>query len=146
MTKLVLPRPSTAHRRRRRRVPWIMGLVVAGALWLAGCAPSILGTDPDTGFDILVTRGPIQPVAREGEDNSRPVEGALVHIERIDASGDTRVRTGLDGRVLAALVPGDYRVEVRECPGAMVLPSAAVASVEAGQMTALDFSCDTGIR
>jgi hypothetical protein len=146
MTKLALPRLLPAHRRTWRRVPWIIGLVLAGAFWLAGCAPSILGADPGTGFDILVTRGPIQPVAREGEDNSSPVQGALVHIARTDASGDTRVHTDAEGRALAALVPGNYRVEVRECPGAMSLPAAAAASVQAGRLTVLEFSCDTGIR
>lgn len=146
MTKLVLPRPLPAHRRTWQRVPWIIGLLLAGALWFAGCAPSILGLDPGTGFDILVTRGPIRPVAREGEDNSRPVERALVHIERTDATGNTRVHTDAEGKALAALVPGEYRVEVRECPGAMSLPSVASSSVQAGHLTVLEFSCDTGIR
>ncbi len=143
---LVRPRPLPARRRTWRRVPWIIGLVLAGASWLGACAPSILGTDPATGFDVLVTRGPIRPVATEGENNSSPVEGALVHIERTDASGDTRIRTDAEGRVIAALVPGEYRVEVRECPGAMSLPSAVASSVQAGHLTMLEFSCDTGIR
>ncbi len=146
MTRLVLPRSSRAHWRARRRVPWIIGLVLGVAIWLAACSPSILGTDPNTGFDILVTRGPIQPVAREGEDNSAPVEDALVLIRRTDASGDTRVRTDAAGNVIALLVPGDYQVEVRECPGAMSLPAPTAASVTPGELTALAFSCDTGIR
>jgi hypothetical protein len=115
-------------------------------MWLAACAPSILGTDPATGLDVLVTRGPIQPVDREGEDNSSPVEGALLQIRRTDGSGEARVRTDAEGKALAPVVPGAYRVEVRECPGAMSLPSAADASVQAGRLTILEFSCDTGIR
>lgn len=115
-------------------------------MWLAACTPSILGTDPATGFDLLVTRGPIQPVARAGEDNSSPVEGALVRIRRTDGSGEARVRTDAKGKALVPLVPGAYRVEVRECPGAMSLPSAADASVRSGRLTVLEFSCDTGIR
>jgi hypothetical protein len=113
---------------------------------LIACGSSILGTDPDTGFDILVTRGPIQPVAQEGEDNSAPVGDAVVRIRRTDGSGDARVRTEEDGTVRVLLIPGVYRVEVRDCPGAMSLPSPLDGTVNQGELTPIEFSCDTGIR
>lgn len=143
---LAHPGPASTQGRNRRRVAWTMGLALVTATWLTACTESIVGTDPDTGLDILVTRGPIQPVAREGEDNSAPVEDALVLIRRTDASGEIRVRTSGDGKAIALLVPGDYRVEVRECPGALSLPDPIAASVAAGELRALSFSCDTGIR
>lgn len=115
-------------------------------MWLTACSPSILGTDPDTGLNILVTRGPIRPVAREGEDNSAPVQDALVRIRRTDGSGDTGVRTGADGVVVVPVVPGTYRVEVRECPGALALPDPISVTVVAGELATLAFDCDTGIR
>ncbi len=146
MTRLVLPSPRPSSRQTLRRGRWVLGVVIVATLLLIACGSSILGTDPDTGFDILVTRGPIQPVAREGEDNSAPVGDATVRIRRTDGPGDARVRTDEDGTVRALLIPGTYRVEVRDCPGAMSLPSPQDAVVSPGELTSLEFSCDTGIR
>lgn len=144
MITLVLPRAQMV--RSRRWIPWIVGLACGVTVWLTACSVSILGTDPDTGLDILVRRGPIRPVEEEGQINSRPVEGALVLIRRTDASGDARVRTDAEGRVIVQLLPGAYRVEVRECPGALSLPDPEDASVASGELTALELLCDTGIR
>ncbi|MGH7541342.1 MAG: carboxypeptidase-like regulatory domain-containing protein [Gemmatimonadota bacterium] len=120
-------------------------LVLAATLPL-GCAPSILGTDPDTGISVLVLRGPISPVSGEGEENTAPVADALVRVREVDGSGTSRTRTGVDGRARLLLVPGRYRVDVVECPGALALPGPDTVTVAADRIEPLTLECDTGIR
>lgn len=113
---------------------------------LTGCGNSILGTDPDTGLDVEVRKGPIDPVARPGEDNSAPVEDARVRIRRIDGDGKLRVHTDADGRARVPLGPGTYEITVEACPGALGLPEPATAEVRSGETTPVRLVCDTGIR
>lgn len=123
-------------------------LLVAAAFFLpfvhAGCAEGLLGGDPTTGLDLQVTRSPIDPVARQDEPNFEPVPGAVAEVRRGGAR--TRVTTDDEGRIRLSLEPGAYTVEVRECPGALSLPSPAEVRVERGALTSLRLDCDTGIR
>ncbi len=147
MRLVVLPadRPGRRRLRRRRQVVW-WGIVALAALVVSSCTPSILGPDPDTGLSLLVVKGPIQPVVREGEVNSAPVAGAVVRIRDAGSTAETRVRTASDGRARISLRAGFYQVDVVECPGALALPPSVDTSVVAGRLTELEFDCDTGIR
>ena len=120
-------------------------LILALVPLLAGCGSSILGDDPATAIAVSVRKSPIQPVPREGEDNSAPVAGALVRV-RAEGGGQLDRRTAADGTVRVPLAPGRYEVEVRECPGALALPPPAAVSVTRGHEEALTLMCDTGIR
>lgn len=124
----------------RSALPWTIPLLVA-----TGCSQAILGDDPDTGLEVEVHRGPLNPVEIQGEPNSAPVADASVEVRRVEG-GRTRVRTDADGLVRVPLAPGDYVVEVLSCPGSLVLPEPGEATVEAGFLTALRLDCDTGIR
>lgn len=114
-------------------------------LLVAGCAGSLLGTDPETGLDLQVTRSPIDPVEREGEPNFAPVADAVVEVRK-EGGGSARATTDADGQVRLVLDPGRYAVEVEECPGALAFPPPAEVTVEAGAFTPLRLDCDTGIR
>jgi len=118
-------------------------LLSVSAFW--GCAKDILGSDPSTGLVVSVSKGPIQPVAREGEDNSAPVDGAVVFIEAT-SGGDTTLKTDADGSFHVLLKPGDYVVTVQVCPGTMALPDPVPATVRDGSMIDVSLECDTGIR
>lgn len=123
----------------------VLGALIVSAL-MAGCGTSLLGEDPDTALLVEVSRGPIEPVAREGQENSAPVAGALVRIRADDRGGQLDRRTGPDGRVRVPLDPGRYEVEVLDCPGAVSLPAPASVIVAEGREEALALVCDTGIR
>ncbi len=118
-----------------------------GTVLLVACSgTTILGTDPGTGLIVTVRKGPIQPVAREGEENTAPVAGATVRI-RLLASGERlTVTTGSDGRISTLLNPGAYEVRVVECPGALALPGPDTTLVVPGGFALVHLECDTGIR
>ncbi|MFV1986852.1 MAG: hypothetical protein ACC682_06205 [Gemmatimonadota bacterium] len=135
----------TESREHASRTWTIALLTLVGLAGGAGCGASIVGNDFDTGLTVLVLRGPIEPVATEGEPDSEPVEGATVRIRGVDG-GSTEVRTRSDGTVVVLLLPGRYDVEVRDCPNAMSLPAPAAVDIVAGRIETIAFDCDTGIR
>lgn len=116
------------------------------ALAAFGCVASILGSDPRTGLDVHVRRGPLVPVEQPGVDNSAPVEGARVRIRPVADGGSAEATTGGDGTVGFAVPAGRYEVAVRDCPDARGLPRADTARVASGARTAVILLCDTGIR
>ena len=146
MRIVVLPPERRNRRRARRRAIVRVAIATLAALLATSGTPGIFGPDPDTGFSLLVVKGPIQPVSREGEENTAPVAGAVVRIRDGRSAAEARVRTAADGRARVSVRAGFYRVAVIECPGALALPPPVDASVVAGSLTELEFDCDTGIR
>lgn len=133
--------------RRGPRIRTACSVVALGAaLAAAGCGTSIAGSDPDTGLDVTVLRGPIEPVAMEGEENSEPVPGARVRVTALGASGRVEGFTGSGGTAGFTLRPGAYEVEVLECPGALALPPPVEVTIVDGSRVPLSLECDTGIR
>ncbi len=118
----------------------------AVALAMAGCGSSISGADPATGIDAIVLRGPIVPVAREGENDTAPVAGARVRVRATDGDGSAAATTGPAGRTRFDLRPGSYEVEVMVCPGALGLPEATPVALTVGTRMEVTLVCDTGIR
>lgn len=116
------------------------------ALAALGCAASILGSDPTTGVDVAVLRGPIDPVERPGADNTEPVEAARVRVRPVGESGSADGATDDAGLVAFSLPAGTYAVTVTRCPGALGLPASDTARVSSGDRTSVTFVCDTGIR
>lgn len=112
----------------------------------AACGASILGVDPATGLSVAVSRGPLQPVAMDGEINDEPVPGAAVRISATGGGGAEEIRTDSDGTARILVKPGRYRVTVTDCPGSLALPGDAVIDVNVGSFAAVALSCDTGIR
>lgn len=103
-------------------------------------------SDLRTGIAVQVTRGPIRPVEREGEENEAPVAGARIAVQRLDGDLFETAETDEAGRARISVPEGEYRVSVEECPGAMGLPPAQEVKVRAGSFTEVAFACDTGIR
>lgn len=129
----------------RARLLHLTLLAVFATAVVGGCSDGILGRDPETGLEVAVYRGPLNPVEIPGQPNSEPVAEATVQVRRQDG-GRLQQRTDLDGRIRVPLETGEYMVEVLTCPGALTLPGAAAATVERGRFTVLRLDCDTGIR
>ena len=91
-----------------------------------------------------VTAGPISPVARPGQANTRPVRGATIKAMR-----GTRLvaaaRTDQVGRYTLTVPPGTYVILVMT-PRYLTKRTTKTVSVAAGQTLKVGFVIDTGIR
>lgn len=133
-------------RRVRRARVFLCATLFVGIPIGTACTEATTAPPPDTGLEILVLRGPIEPVEREGMENSAPVAEALVVIRAPAGRRITDVTTDSNGQARIALAPGPYTIEVERCPGALFLPGPATATVQVGDFTDVRLECDTGIR
>jgi hypothetical protein len=110
---------------------------------LAGCGTPAV--PPNTGIEGTVRFGPISPVSRPGEPDSRPYVAALV-IKRLP-SGDVAdtVTSAADGTFRVALAPGLYRVEPKQGNPLPIAPAQEV-TVTVGSFAHVDIAYDSGIR
>ena len=109
------------------------------------------GEQPPAGMGLLVgqvTKGPTCPVEGPGLPcPPQPVPQLTITISSLDGRGMPSTVTGADGRYVAVLAPGTYRVAVASLTGIEFtkdLP--ATVTVTAGQETRLDVHIDTGLR
>jgi hypothetical protein len=105
------------------------------------------GTRPPATTSLVsgsVAAGPVTPVSRPGQSNTRPVAGA-----RVEAMRGTDVvavaSTDHAGHYQVQLAPGSYVIAV-SYPGLRPFPMTKTAVVTAGQPETLSFELDTGIR
>jgi hypothetical protein len=103
--------------------------------------PGTIGLD-QTGLEGTARLGPIQPVCREGEACDGPLQAGFA----LQQDGRVIVRFASDsnGHFLVHAVPGTY-VVVPDQPIGLGLQTPEV-TVQAGGMTQLDLTFDTGIR
>ena len=103
--------------------------------------PGTSGTDK-TGLEGTARRGPIQPVCREGEACDAPLQAgfALQH----DGHVVVRFASDSSGHFLVYAAPGTYVVVPDEPIG--IGPQTPEVLVQAGGLTHLDLTFDTGIR
>lgn len=137
--------PIQPRRVRPARTFLCATLLVAMPIGTA-CTEGTTSPPPATGLEILVLRGPIEPVEREGEVNSAPVAAAMTVVRRADGRRVAELTTDSNGEARVALEPGRYTIEVERCPGALFLPGPATATVQVGEFTDVQLECDTGIR
>jgi len=132
--------------RGRRGAAALVGLTVAVAAGMAyACGPSIF-TASHTGVAVLVSRGPLQPTAQEGEPSSEPVPGAEVTVGPAVGPALSRATTDSAGRATVLVPEGRYSVSVVTCPGAVSLPDPVPVRVSRGSLVDVSLMCDTGIR
>jgi hypothetical protein len=123
---------------------------VLGVLLLSGCAiPGLdaLGTEPESGIDLLVVIGPTTPIERQDEPGSdEPYAATIVIQERASGREVSRVESGEDGRARIALPPGDYTlVPLSPTPGAPPYAETQEVTVEAGRYTEVTIRYISGI-
>jgi hypothetical protein len=88
-----------------------------------------------------VEREPPDPACAE-----RPVAGAVLGFTDAGGLEVARVTSAADGSFAVELAPGAYHVSAKPVEGLMGTPGPMDVEVEAGQLTELQVSYDTGIR
>jgi len=103
--------------------------------------PGANGLDK-TGLEGTARRGPIQPVCREGEPCDAAVQAGFTLQQ--DSQVMARFASDSMGHFLIYTAPGRYVVVPDEPIG--IGPQTPEVTVEAGGLTHLDLTFDTGIR
>ena len=115
---------------------------------LTMCAGFSLGQNPvgsDTGIEGVISVNPARPgPARIDAPNSQPVANTAFVVE--NQKGEvTSFTTDQQGRFRVSLAPGHYKVSIkgRRAIGRF---GPFEADVVAGQMTKVQWACDSGMR
>jgi carboxypeptidase family protein len=91
-----------------------------------------------------VAAGPIAPVSRPGQADTRPVRGATIEAMR-ESKVVAVAHTDKAGRYTLTLPPGTYVILVT-ANAYLTKRSSKTVSVSAGQTLKVGFVLDTGIR
>jgi hypothetical protein len=111
-----------------------------------GCEGSgLLGPDAEQGIAVLALRGPICPVADDGQACDDQPHQAWIDIRDGDGRRVIRIRTDEEGRFRVGLVAGQYRL-VPESGDPFPVASPRDVEVSPGAFTEVTVSFDTGIR
>jgi len=129
-----------------RHVTACLIATAVAAVLLSSCSRGGLQPIPDAELEILVVRGPINPVQREGEENAVPVVGARVLITQLQGREVARVETGPGGLVIAPVASGDYLLELTRCPSGTMFAKNQHVRVGPNERVPVTVTCDTGIR
>lgn len=112
-------------------------------------APTTITTGGSTtlaqGIEGTVTIGPISPVSRPGEENSRPYVATLVVRASPGNQVVAAVTSAADGTFRVGLPPGEYVVEPQESSPYPVAEPQEV-TVSPGEYTIIVVAYDSGIR
>jgi hypothetical protein len=119
-------------------------LLAAGACSSGGARPVQPGTGGlgETGLEGTASRGPIQPVCREGEPCDAPLQAGFTLQQ--DGRMVARFASDSTGHFLVYAAPGSYTVVPDEAIGISV--QTPEVTVQPQGLTHLDLSFDTGIR
>ena len=124
-----------------------IGLVIA--LLLIFLLQTALGCGgqmpPDTGMEGQVTIGPVSPVSRPGELDSRPYDATISIVRVSDSCVVATISSGSDGTFRVALRPGRYLVRPSQGSPYPIAREQEV-TVVAGQYAHVVVSYDSGIR
>ena len=97
------------------------------------------------GIEGTVTIGPIRPVSRPGEINSKPYVGTLVIRALADNRIVATVTSAADGTFRVSVPAGEYLVESQETsPYPFAKPQQV--TVSPGEYTVIVVAYDSGIR
>jgi hypothetical protein len=102
--------------------------------------------DSTTGLEGVITVGPVHGgPARTGLPDSKPLANTAFVAEN-QKGAVVSFTTDDQGRFHLSLEPGDYTISLKEQRGAIGRYGPFKAEVAAGQMTKVQWRCDTGIR
>jgi hypothetical protein len=128
-----------------------MVLATLGFLAAVVAAPGAVqaGGKMTGGIRGLAQAGPVAPVERAGEPNTRPLANALIVVQPARGGREiARRRTGPDGRFIIPLPPGVYLLTPLPPNPRALLPRAQrrTITIRPRQMTDVVIDYDTGIR
>ena len=109
--------------------------------------PATRKTTVDLGrFQATITKGPTQPVCREGESCNSPFAYEVLNIFAA-TGGDSvaTVTTDTEGKINVALPPGSYYLQ-SATPAKMGTLPRNDFTITSGQTTSISLEVDTGIR
>lgn len=123
---------------------WAALLLAVSASSSGGARPVQPGTGglDLTGLEGTASRGPTQPVCREGEPCDAPLQAGFT-LQR-DGRVVARFASDSTGHFLVYAAPGSYLVVPDEAIG--IGPQTHEVTVQAQGLTRVDLSFDTGIR
>jgi hypothetical protein len=125
-----------------RKVPVILMVLTM----CAGFLPGQTQSGSETGIEGVITISPIQagPV-RADAPSSRPLVNATFVVE--NQKGEVAsFTTDRDGRFRASLAPGHYKVSLKVRTSSIGRYGPFEVDVVAGQMTKVQWQCDSGMR
>ena len=125
-----------------RKVPVILMVLTM----CAGFLPGQTQSGSETGIEGVITISPIQagPV-RADAPSSRPLANATFVVE--NQKGETTSFTTDDqGRFRTPLAPGHYKVSLKGRTSSIGRYGPFEVDVVAGQMTKVQWQCDSGMR
>lgn len=107
------------------------------------------GPKHSSGLRGQALQGPISPVEREGEPNTKPLPGAIITVQPA-GGGDEIARTTADseGRFQLTLKPGTYLLVPLAPNPSAILPrgETQTVTVRKKKLTTVVVNYDTGIR
>jgi hypothetical protein len=122
-----------------------MSRVVIGGLCLIATLP-LCAADPATGLEGVITVGPVHGgPSRIGLPDSKPL-GNTAFIAENQKGTVVSFITDDQGRFHLSLEPGHYTVSLKEKRLGIARYGPFEADVTAGQVTKVQWRCDTGIR
>jgi hypothetical protein len=108
--------------------------------------PPPAGSTSDTGIEGTITISPVQGgPTRQGSPDSKPLANVIFEVKQGDRA-ITSFQTDEQGHFRQALAPGDYTISRKDWKVAIGSYGPFEVSVSPGKMTAVHWSCDTGIR
>jgi hypothetical protein len=118
-----------------------------GVLALVLAANPACGKQPpvNSGIEGEVSVGPISPVSRPGEVNSRPFAADIIVRRATDNHVAVEFRSAEDGTFRVELPPGTYLVEPQK-GNPLPIASSQEVRVVAGRFTRIHVDYDSGIR
>jgi hypothetical protein len=126
------------------------GLTLTVFVMFAGFCSSQTSPTPapeaGTGVEGVITLGPTHggPI-RPGISSSKPLANATFVVENEKGTA-TSFTTDDQGRFRISLAPGQYTVSLKDKKGGIGRYGPFDVDVVAGQMTKVEWQCDTGMR
>jgi len=125
-----------------RKVLIVLGLVVMATRVSAGQTPSGSGT----GMEGVITISPTQPgPTRAGAPGSQPLANTTFVVEN-EKGEVASFTTDEQGRFRTSLAPGHYKVSMRGKRRGIGHYGPFEVDVVPGEMTRVQWECDSGIR
>ena len=108
--------------------------------------PAQMQAGPETGIEGVITISPTQPgPARADAPSSGPLANRAFVVEN-DKGEVASFTTDDQGRFRASLAPGHYKVSLKGRTSSIGRYGPFEVDVVAGQLTKVQWNCDSGIR
>ncbi len=131
---------------------WLIERAILGVASTVAWNPEPERTGGDkgrNGIRGIAVIGPVHPVQRPGESNTRPYPDGIISVEPKGGGREiARAKTDAQGRFRIALPPGEYRLVPLPSDPDRALPRATPqdATVTAGRFAEIRIRYDSGIR